>query len=670
MTTLLDNVFYAPGTLAIKRAIAQGVREGLRPPPILKISEWSAQFGQLSSETSASAGDFEAFPYQNGMLDAMCDPTVKTVSVMKSARVGFTKCLDLIIGYYIDQDPSPILVVQPRVEDAEDYSKTEIMPMIRDTPRLAAIMGDPKAKDSNQTILKKSFTNGSSLSLVGANAPGGFRRITVRITLFDEIDGYPLEGAGNEGDQIKLGEKRSLTFWNCRSMRGSTPTIKDFSRIEREFNNSDQRYFMVPCPHCGERQKLEWGGPDAPYGFKWDVDPETGLGKAETVFYVCAVNHCVIRETDKRKMVEKGEWVAHKPSHHHAGFHIWTAYSFFPNACWENIVREWLDCRHDPLARQVFFNTVLGLPYDDEGGASVSAAALRERGQDWGALVPNGVKWITCGVDVQDYRIEAEVIAWSDQEESWSLDYHVIEGKFSDPQTRAQLDSFLQKRFSNRESQTFPIAATCIDSGGHHTQSVYEFCKNRLGRRIYAIKGEAAQGGRRSPVWPTARPVKRKKKAFKPVIIGVNAAKDVIRSRLLIEKPGPGYTHFPKGRPEEYYDQLTAERSVAKAVHGFRFRIWELLPGRANEALDCRVYGYAALCSLKQFGFKIGETAPPQPQQHAAGPAPLAEQWVPGRRIDPMPPAVPEKKVSVTVQQGLQQGPSAGGLARLTRKLA
>jgi len=135
------------------------------------------------------------------MMDAVTDPTVTRVTIMKSARVGYTKILDHVVGYHIHQDPSPMLVVQPRVEDAEDYSSTEIEPMLRDTPVLAEIAGDLRSKDAKQKLLKRVFRNGSSISFVGANSPGGFRRITARIICFDEVDGYPVLGAGDDGDR-------------------------------------------------------------------------------------------------------------------------------------------------------------------------------------------------------------------------------------------------------------------------------------------------------------------------------------------------------------------------------------------------------------------------------------------------------------------------------------
>ncbi|MBC0765610.1 phage terminase large subunit family protein, partial [Escherichia coli] len=258
----------------------------LAPPPPLSLSQWANTFAVLSRETSAQTGKFRSYPYQDGMMDAITDPSVTYVSVMKSARVGYTKILDHVVGYYLAHDPSPILVVQPRVEDAEDYSKTEIAPMLRDTPVLAAISGDPKAKNSNQTILRKTFSNGANLTLVGANSPGGFRRITCRIILFDEVDGYPAGGAGSEGDQIALGTKRSETFWNRKIVLGSTPTVKGVSRIEKAWLESDQRRYFVPCPHCGEYQVLEWGSKSTPYGIKWEKDSE-GTTTFASVFEGC-----------------------------------------------------------------------------------------------------------------------------------------------------------------------------------------------------------------------------------------------------------------------------------------------------------------------------------------------------------------------------------------------
>ncbi|MGV8002829.1 phage terminase large subunit family protein [Photorhabdus temperata subsp. temperata] len=611
-------------------------RPDIRPPEPLSLSAWANKYAVLSKETSAQTGRFRSFAYQDGIMDAITDPTVTYVSVMKSARVGYTKILDHVVGYYLAHDPSPILVVQPRVEDAEDYSKTEIAPMLRDTPVLAEISGDPKAKNSNQTILKKTFLNGANLTLVGANSPGGFRRITCRIILFDEVDGYPSGGAGVEGDQIALGTKRSETFWNRKIVLGSTPTVKGTSRIEKSFGDSDQRYYYVPCPHCGEYQILEWGGPDTPYGIKWDKD-ENGNGLPDTAYYVCRHNGCMIHHNEKPGIVKRGEWRATKPFKGHAGFHIWAGYSLFPNAAWKYLVAEWLRVKNDPLMRQTFINLVLGEPYEDRGEKALSERKLLERCEVFAAEVPDGVAVLTAGIDTQDDRFEIEIVGWGRNEESWSIAYDVIEGDLETDEPWKRLDMYLKQVWRRADGRGFTIMAACMDSGGHHTQQVYEFSKARIGRRIWAIKGESARGGKRSPVWPTKKPTLRTKSSFKPIILGVNAAKDTIRGRLHIDPPLPSeasasYMHFPADRDLNYFSQLLAERSVLKESGGQRFRVWEQLPGRANEALDCRVYGYAALCGLLHMGLKLNALV-----------TSITEN--PGRLLPA--PAEPEEKISL-----------------------
>ncbi len=608
MGSTSDERRYSEGFDALQAGLLSARRRNIQPPPKLTLSQWAEKYAVLSRETSAQTGRFHAFPYQIGIMDAITDPTVEMVTVQKSARVGYTKILDHVAGYYIHQDPSPILVVQPRVEDAEDYSVTEIEPMLRDTPVLAEIVGDPKKKDARQKINKRIFRNGASISFVGANSPGGFRRITARIVKFDEVDGYPVMGAGKEGDQIKLGIKRTESFWNRKIILGSTPTVKGESRIEKSYANSDQRKYYVPCPHCGEYQVLEWGGPDTPYGMKWDKD-ENGVGLPDSVFYACKVTGCVIREADKEDMVECGEWRATKPFKGHAGFHIWAAYSLFVNASWRNLVAEWLEVKDDPLMRQTFVNLVLGETYEDRGDRALQEDRLAARCEVWGAEVPDGVAVVTVGVDTQGDRFECEVVGWGLNEESWSIDFEVIQGDLETPDPWNRLDAYLRRIWFRADGRGFEVMAVCHDSGGHHTQKVYEFAKARLGRRVWAVKGESAVGGKRSPVWPTKTPSRRNKSSFRPVILGVNAAKDSVRSRLHLVEPGAGYMHFPVSRDINYFAQLTAERSVRKTSGGQHYRVWELPNGRANEALDCRVYAYAALCGLMHMGLKLNKRA-------------------------------------------------------------
>ena len=253
------------------------------------------------------------------------------------------------------------------------------------------------------------------------------------------------------------------------------------------------------------------------------------------------------------------------------------------------------------------------------------------RGETWAAEVSDGVAVLTAGIDTQDARLEVEIVGWEANEESWSVAYEVIDGDLDDPETVAKLDAFLQKTWHRADGRTFTVKHACMDSGGHKTQAVCNFSKARLGRRIIAIKGESARGGARSLVWPTKRPTNRSKASFRPVIIGVNSAKDIIRSRLAMQSGGsegpiPGYMHFPATRDVNYYAHLVAESSVTKTLNGSRVRLWIPSPRRANEALDCGVYAYASLCALQYAGFKLNIEAARVMESivEAATPVPVA----------------------------------------------
>ena len=574
--------------------IEPAIRETLRlllPPRDLTLSEWADKYAYLSPETSANPGKFTSFGYQRGMMDAATDPSVTQITVMKSARVGYTKCLDHIIGYFIHQDPSPVLIVQPRDVDATDYSRTEIAPMLRDTPVLHAISGEVKAKDPDQRIVKRVFRNGASVSFIGANSPGGFRRITARIVCFDEIDGYPVTGAGKEGDQIRLGTKRSETFWNRKIILGSTPTIKGESRIEKAWLESDQRRYYVPCPHCGATQTLKWSN------LRWDKGDD-GKHRPETAHFVCEASGCVIEERWKPQMIDRGAWVAAKPSEGHAGFHIWSAYSLFPNASWPNLVRQFLLDRNDPMLLKTFVNTVLGETWEDEVEKIEGNSLLRRRENYGVENIPDVIRSLTAGVDLQGDRLEVQIIGWGDREEIWTIDYQILYGDPAQQSVWVELDRTLLAKYHTDAGREVRIRAACVDTGGHHANAAIQFCKARRGRNIYPIKGFAGP----RPVWPKrASQTKLKDTIFG---IGVDTAKDAIYGKLRIQKPGPGYIHFPVGGifDEEYFEQLTSEHVQTRFKEGRPYRVWYLPEGKRNEALDTMVYALGAHHSFGRAG--------------------------------------------------------------------
>lgn len=530
-------------------------------------------------------------------MDAISDPTVSEVVIRTSSQVGKTTILENVIGYYVTQDPSPMLIVQPTLEMAETFSKDRLATMLRDTPTLRGKVRDARSRDSGNTMLHKQFPGGH-ITMAGANSPASLASRPIRILLCDEVDRYPIS-AGAEGDPVTLGTARLKTFWNRKKVLTSTPTIKGASRIDQAYEESDQRRYWVPCAHCGAHQVLAWKQ------VRWES------GAAETARYVC--EHCgaVWGDSDRLTAIAAGEWRADKPAADVVGFALSELYS--PWSTLREMVRSFLDAKHSRSVERMraWTNTTLGESYEEDG-ERLDDTGLAARAEAWEG-VPEAVLLTTIGADVQDDRIELELVGWGAHEESWSLEYRVLFGDPSGPALWKDLDRFLADH---------KPAATCIDSGGHFTQAVYAFCKPRYRQRVYAIKGMAG-GGR--PVWPK-RASKSNVGKVNLFIIGVDAAKEQVYGHLKLNTAGAGYCHFPPGRDDQYFAGLASETVTTRFSKGFPVREWKRRSGVRNEPLDCRVYAYAALCSLNvnwaRAARRIEQKAAPIVQE----PAPLPQE--------------------------------------------
>ena len=566
-----------------------------KPPRKLTLSEWADEYAYLSAESSAEGGRWRTLPYQKGIMNAITDPNVEQVTVMKSARVGYSKILNHIIAYHIHQDPCSIMVVQPTIQDATGYSKEEVAPMIRDTKCLQGLVSDAKSKDSTNTLLQKQYPGGT-LSLVGANSATGFRRVSRRIVLFDETDGYPAS-AGTEGDQIKLGIKRTEYFWNRKIVAGSTPTIKDFSRIEKLFNQTNQQRYYVPCPKCKEYQYLKWPNLIATIR---DNDPDTAAYECE---------HCKyhIPHSKKRWMVERGEWRATYPGNgKHVGFHIWSAYSYSPNASWSNLVEEFLECKQDPEQLKTWINTTLGETWEDEYASKVGAESLMERAAaaKYEKGVPPEEALVLCmGCDVQDDRLSMSVWGIGRNEEMFLVDRKVIYGSPARADLWKQMDEVLMSTYKTKDGHELKIESSAIDTGGHFTQEVYQYVRERSQLGLIGIKG-ASQKGKPPLGKPTSQDITFSGKALKRGVklfpVGVDVIKTTLHNKLRDAEIGEGYIHFFPTITQDYFEELTAERQVLRYRNGYQERIWVKKSSARNEALDEAVYAWAAFQRFQQ----------------------------------------------------------------------
>ena len=525
--------------------------------------------------------------YQKGILDACSDPAVREIVIMAGAQVGKTEMLLNTIGYHIAHDPAPMLMVMPTAEMGQAFSKDRLAPMLRDTPILKDKVKDPRSRDANNTTMHKVFPGGH-ITIVGANSPSGLAARPCRIILLDECDRMP-PSAGSEGDPIQLAKKRSNTFWNRKIILTSTPTNKGASRIETAFEDTDKRYFHVPCPHCGHSQRLVWRQ------VRWDA------GKPETAQYYCEECGAAWTESEKHQAVRNGEWVATEPFAGVAGFHLNGIYS--PWTPLADAAKEFLQAKKMSETLRVFINTYLAEVYEDEGD-TVSEIMVRDVAIEPTPFLDERIQYLVCGVDTQDDRLECHTVGIMPNSCTTSVDYRIIYGDPSTPQIWNELDEYLHETWVTEDERELAIRCTAIDSGGHYTSSVYDFVRVREGRRIFAIKGMGGEG--RAVL---SRPTKNNIGRIKLFTLGVDNLKATIFSRLKITDDSPGRIYIPNNRSDEWFAQLCASEKIVTKFHkGFPKR--EFVKTRArNEALDTFVYALGASAIL---GLDAGRMAAKQ----------------------------------------------------------
>jgi len=461
---------------------------------------------------------------------------------------------------------------------AKSFSKQRLAPMIRDTPAIRGKVADVKSRDGGNTTLEKSFPGGY-IALIGANTASDLAGRSIRILLADEVDRFPVS-AGAEGDPLSLAEKRTSNFYNRKKVFVSTPTVKGASRIEAEFEFSTKEYYHLPCPSCEGLQPLSW----AQVVFdKNDLD--------QPVTHAC--KECGAMHTEYEWKKQPGHWIASEPDASFRGFHLNELLS--PWRKWKEIVDDFLKAKEKgPEAMKVWVNTSLGETWEEEG-QQLEDDDLMKRVEDYGDVeVPDDVKILTASVDTQDDRFEIEVVGWGKGKESWGIQYQVIYGDLKQQDIWDELDSFLSRTWSKADGKRFAIMCTCMDSGGHYTQEVYKFTKQREARRVYAIKGKSTGKGEYDPL--VAGTSRQKPSKTLLVHLGVNEGKSRVMSSLQVEDFGPNYCHFPKGKGynADYFRGLTAEKLVTRYEQGVPYQVWKKVRAR-NEPLDLRVYNTAAL---------------------------------------------------------------------------
>ncbi|MBK5073238.1 phage terminase large subunit family protein [Budviciaceae bacterium CWB-B4] len=595
-----------------RRPLIDGFGTTFQPIPTLTVSEWAAKYRHLPKSGSSSPGKWrnERTPYLVEIMDCLSvSHPCKEVVFAKGAQIGASEAGLNWIMYIIDQQPGPILGIQPTNNAAIRWSKQRVGPSLELCERLS----DKMFWGAGNAIQQKDFVGGTFI-ISGANSPADLASMPIAYAYFDEVERYP-QDAGEEGDPVSLALARLDTFPRSKAFFSSTPAIKAVSRIWPLFEDSDRRYYKVPCPHCNEHQSIDFEN------LKWPA------GEPEKVALACI--HCgvLIEEYHKTKMLRNGYWEATNPGHHRVGFHLSSLYSPVGWKSWVSVAREFEAAEGNVKKTKVFINTVLGLPYE-ETGEQIAAEYLRRRRESYKAEVPEGVRFLTLAVDVQKDWLAYEVCGWGVDEESWGIEYGEIRGDLSILQSRdpsnpspwEQIDHLRKATYQNEAGAEMRIACTVVDSGGWWTDEVYAFTKPREKLRVFSIKGGSKHD---RPLM--SKPTRNTKNKAALFVLGVGKGKTLVYQRLKSEKEGAGYCHFPddedRGYDPAYYAGLTSEKLVLKHKDGHAVLKWEKPDGVPNEPLDIRVYGTAAIRILnpnwskvvKQNGYRKKSTIPTEP---------------------------------------------------------
>lgn len=586
-------------------AIATGLLSLNIPVPLTTV-QWADQHYYLPKESSYTPGQWETLPFQVAIMNSMGNDRIRTVNLIKSARVGYTKMLLGVEAYFIEHKSRNSLLFQPTDSAAEDFMKSHVEPTIRDVPALLELAPWFGRKHRDNTLTLKRFSSGVGFWCLGGAAAKNYREKSVDVVCYDELSSFEPD-VEKEGSPTLLGDKRIEGSVWPKSIRGSTPKIKGSCQIEKAANESAHfMRFYVPCPHCGEAQYLKFGDDATPFGLKWEK------GKPETVYYLCEHNGCVIRQseldqTDGRWICDNtGMWTRDGLAFYSAGdeemppprsvtFHIWTAYS--PFTTWVQIVYDWLDALKDPNGVKTFINTTLGEPYEEAVAEKLSFELLLEKVCHYGAQVPLRVVYLTAGIDSQKDRYEIYVWGWAPGEEAFLIDKQIIMGRPEDEDTLKRVDTVIRKKYRHADGTEISISRVCWDTGGIDQDIVYQRSRKHGTFFVLPIKGASVYG---KPV--ITMPKKRNQRGVFLCEVGSDTVKEMLYARFALpvvsaSEVAPYTFRFPDNPDifsEEETRQIVAEELVEKVVNGRVKLLWDK-KGRRNEALDCLVYAYAAL---------------------------------------------------------------------------
>jgi terminase, large subunit len=565
----------------------------------IRVSVWAERHRIITMGKFQGAWRNEVTPYLTGIMDAMAFPSVRTIILCAAPQIGKTEAVNNFVAWAIDRAPGPVLYVYPDALTARENSKDRILPMIEASPRLKDYM---TGWEDDKTSLRIKLAH-MPIYLAWAGSAARLANKPIRYVIFDETDKYPPQSNKRETDPISLGEKRTITYrYDHKIIKLSTPTIEG-APIWTALQNEAEEVFVyhVPCPDCGEKQEMDfdqirWPKIKDAEGHETHPDPEI-VEKESLARYVCI--HCQSEwtDSDRDRAVLNGIWTGRESgisaTHYlktriprKIGFHLPSWIS--PFISMSTSASTFIKGRHNKTKLKDFRNHHQAIPWMDYTQERQEDVLLTLRDDRPRGLVPSeGILGITAAVDTQDYGFWYEIRAWGENFESWQIREGYVpsdhKGDFA-----ALEEVLFQDVYYDVHKKAYPVQLVVIDSAGHRTWEVYQWCRQH-GRAVIPIKGEGRMTG--THAWSKQDKIPGTNKPFPGGIqilrLNVNLYKDQLAGRLEIAPADPGAWHFHSETPMGWAAQMCAEFVNDKGI-------WECPSGKDNHAWDCSCYNWAA----------------------------------------------------------------------------
>jgi len=562
-----------------KYEVADYIREAMRqlqPPEDITTSEWAEKYRFLDSKSSAMPGPWrnDKTPYMKDIMDELNNYETEEIVFCKCTQIGGSEALLNMLGYVIQQDPSPAMVVYPTDKLGESISDNRIKPMIKSSPSLKRLY-----KEFQSQKLEMQF-EGMYLTISGANSPSSLASKAIKYLFLDEVDKYP--GASRkEADPISLARERVKTFRNRKIYMTSTPTTK-MGHIWKNLLESDiEKHYFVPCPHCGEMIELKF------QNLKWP-EKEEGLSasdRADQTVYICQECGCIITDQHKDKMLRLGEWRVVKENNsarRKVGYWISVLYS--PFVRFSEVALEWMKSKDDPEKLQNFVNSWLGEPWEDTRLSTSADTVMERQTEEAEFVVPSWAKMITGGVDVQENCLYWTIRAWG----NFITSQNIAHGQALSWQ---DIERIMNLGYMNEQGEQFVVALCLIDSG-FDTDATYDFCANNSEWAL-PVKGSSKAMMSHFKLSKINKP-DSKAYGMNLVMVDGGKYKDMIAARMKKEN-GVGAWMVYQGCDMEYAKQVTSEHKVQEKHGDTLVQTWQLKASHTdNHYLDCEVYSMAA----------------------------------------------------------------------------